>query len=208
MKNALVPLCAVALLAAAASQTQSKLGSWDLKTAQINANVASGQFSAPSPITLTRGDGSVITADRAVGNYKQKVATLLGHVSVHDAGGTFGLKSAQGAQSRGPATLTADELKVNDTTHLYDASGHVHYEQGNTSADAQSAHLNDVTHILDLSGKVHVVQGDRTMDAEHIVYNTQTGLGTADKDVTVLFPGITPSIATPKPITIHGPAVP
>lgn len=207
MKRALM-LIAVFALTAAAANTQAKVGQWNMKTAQLNANLLTGAFSAPGHVTMTRQDGSVVQADRATGNYKQKQAALYGHVSVHDASGTFGLKSAQQSSSRGPATLTADQLQLNDTTHIYDATGSVHYEQGDTTADAQTAHLNDTTHELQLTGKVHVVQGDRTLDAQTVTYNTRSGAGTAENSVTMTFPGITPSIATPKPITIKGPAIP
>jgi lipopolysaccharide export system protein LptA len=129
---------------------------------------------------------------------------------VHDATGTFGLNSAQGtqAQSRGPATLTADELQLDDKARLYDASGNVHFTQGDTTLDAKTAHLNDATHVLDLAGKVHVVQGDRTLDADRATYNTQIGSGEANNNVLITFPGITPTIATPKPIKIKGPGIP
>lgn len=220
MTRSLAALALIVALVAAAPQPKpkpsaapkagAKVGQWTLVTDQLNANLATGQFSAPDHVTMTRADGSTIQADRASGNYKQQKATLFGNVSVHDASGTFGLKSAQGTQasSRGPATLTADELLLDDKARLYDAKGNVHYSQGDTEVNAQTGHLNDNTHVLDLAGKVHVVQGDRTLDADTATYNTQTGSGEASSNVTVTFPGITPSIATPKPITIKGPAVP
>lgn len=205
----------VALVAAAPSkpraphapvsaQASTKIGEWNLVTDQLTANVLTGEFNAPHHVTMTRADGSKVTADRANGNYKQHRAVLSGNVNVHDVSGTFGLRSAQGtqAQSRGPATLTTDELRLDDGTHLYDATGNVHYLQGNTEANSQSAHLNDATHVLNLAGKVHVVQGDRTLEADTATYNTQSGDGEADNNVTVTFPGVTPSIATPKPIKI------
>lgn len=199
---------AIGLLVAAAPApnpgTTAKIGEWNLKTDQLTANLASGAFDAPHHVTLTRADGSIIVADKANGNYKLRQAYLFGHVSVHDASGTFGLKSAQGAQSRGPATLTSDELRVDDGVQLYDANGNVHYEQGDTNVDAQKAHLNDATHELDLTGKVHVVQADRTLDAETAIYNTVTGAGEADNNVLITFPGVTPSFATPKPVKIPG----
>lgn len=179
---------------------------WTLVTDQLHANLRTGAFSAPDHVTMTRADGSTIVADRASGNYKRQQAALFGHVTIHDASGTFGLNSAQGTQagSRGPATLTSDELKLDDKTRLYDAAGNVHFEQGDTKVDAQTAHLNDVSHVLNLAGKVHVVQADRTLDAAQATYNTQTGLGEADNNVLITFPGITPTIATPKPIKIPG----
>lgn len=217
MKRALVLAAASLLIAAAApvrknaapaQGTAASVGQWHMKTDQLSANMQSGQFSAPDHVLLTRADGSTVEADRAIGNYRHKQATLYGHVTIHDVSGTFGLNSAQQSQARAPATLTADQLKLDDSAHLYDATGNVHYEQGETTADAQSAHLNDVTHELALSGKVHVVQADRTLDAESATYNTVSGLGAANTNVTITFPGVTPSIATPKPIIIKGPAVP
>lgn len=213
MKRCLATMAvALALIAAAPHQPKAsaKIGQWNLVTDQLNTNLLSGQFSAPDHVTMTRSDGSVIQADRASGNYKQHNAALFGSVSVHDASGTFGLNSAQGtqAQSRGPATLTADELHLNDSTHLYDAVGNVHYVQGDTDVTSQTAHLNDATHVLHLTGKVHVVQGDRTLDADSATYDTRTGAGEADSDVVVTFPGVTPSIATPKPIKIGKPKIP
>jgi lipopolysaccharide assembly outer membrane protein LptD (OstA) len=183
------------------------VGGWTLKTDEIEANLKTGGFTAPHHVTMTREDGSVVDADRAQGNFKRKRATLYGNVSVHDASGTFGLKSAQ-AVKRDPATLTADTVKLDDVAHVYDADGSVHYVQGQTTVDAQKAHLNDVTHRLDLSGKVHVVQGQRTLDSDTATYNTATGDGEADGNAMMIFPGFVPSIATPKPITLHGPKIP
>lgn len=187
--------------------TTSTIGGWTIQTTETDMNLASGAFAVPHPFTMTREDGSTVNADRAVGNYKKKRATLYGHVSVHDANGTFGLHSAQPAHHE-PATLSADTLKVDDVTHLYDADGNVHYVQGQTTADAQAAHLNDVTHRLDLTGNVHVVQGERTLDADTATYNTVTGDGEADGHTMLTFPGGNPSIATPKPIIIRGPKIP
>lgn len=198
----------VAAAPASKGNASAKIGEWNMQTDELDANLASGSFAAPHHVTLTRADGSVIVADRANGNYKKSRANLFGHVSVRDASGTFGLKSAQSDRSHGPATLTSDELRLDDKSRLYDASGSVHYVQGDTNVDAQTAHLNDATHQLDLTGKVHVVQADRTLDAAHATYNTQSGLGEADDNVLITFPGITPTFATPKPITIKAPKVP
>ena len=190
-----------------AAKSSASVGAWMLTTSEVEANLRTGAFNAPKHVTMTRADGSIVQADRATGNYRKKQAVLSGNVSVHDASGTFGLKSAA-AVRRDAATLTADTLKVNDVTHLYDADGSVHYVQGQTTVDAQKAHLNDLTHRLDLSGKVHVVQGERTLDADTATYNTMSGDGEADGNAMMVFPGITPSIATPKPIVLHGPKIP
>jgi lipopolysaccharide assembly outer membrane protein LptD (OstA) len=181
---------------------------WTMKTDRVDADSQTGAFSAPDNVTITRPDGSIVKADRAKGNYKLKQATLYGDVSILDRSGTFGLKSAQQDRAHGPAMLTADTVRIDDVNRTYDASGHVHYDQGDTKADAEHAHLDDATHVLELEGHVHVVDGDRTLDAEHATYDTVSGAGLAEKNVMVVFPGVTPSIATPKPIHIKGPLIP
>ena len=177
------------------------VGGWTLVTEQLDADTQSGDFSSPVTVRLTRGDGSTIDADRANGNYKRHQANLFGHVQIHDVSGTFGMKSAQNAP-REPATLATDELRVDGTARVYDAQGNVHYEQGQSSAEADHARLNDITHRLDMDGKVHVVQGDRTLFADRATYDTVTGHGLAQGNVRMEFPGVMPAIATPKPITI------
>ena len=198
---------AIAAPKSAPAKSSAAVGGWTLKTDELQANLKTGHFTAPHHVTMTREDGSVVDADRAQGNFKKTRATLNGSVSVHDASGTFGLRSAQ-AVKRDPATLTADTVALDDTAHVYDADGNVHYVQGQTTVDAQKAHLNDVTHRLDLSGKVHVVQGQRTLDSDTATYNTVTGDGEADGNAMMIFPGFVPSIATPKPIILHGPKIP
>ncbi len=192
---------------AAPKKSAATIGGWTLTTTELDANLKNGAFAAPKHVTMTREDGSIVEADRATGNYKKKRAVLYGHVSVHDATGTFGLKSTQ-AVKREPATLTADKVALDDGSHLYDADGSVRYIQGQTTADAQKAHLNDATHRLDLTGNVHIVQGERTLDAQNATYNTLTGDGEADGNAMMTFPGVALSIATPKPIILHGPKIP
>jgi len=181
-----------------------EVAGWTLETEQLDADSQNGDFSAPVKVHLTRADGSTIDADRADGNYKRRQANLFGHVQIHDVTGTFGMKSGANALHQ-PASLASDELRVNGVQRVYEAEGNVHYEQGQSTADAEHARLNDVTHRLDMDGKVHVVEGDRTLYAERATYDTVTGHGSADGNVRMEFPGVTPSIATPKPITIKHP---
>jgi lipopolysaccharide assembly outer membrane protein LptD (OstA) len=213
MRRALVIVLMLATLAAAAKPPRPggggvRVGLWDVKTDRMSANLMTGQFAAPDHVTMTRSDGSTVDGDRAVGNFKLKRISLYGNVVIHDQSGSFGLQSGTAAQGKGPATLTADELAVDDLTRLYDARGNVHYEQADTRVDSQTAHLNDKTHRLELSGNVHIVQGDRTLYADRAAYNTKTGDGEADDNVRMEFPGVTPEIATPKPITVKAPKIP
>jgi len=184
----------------------TQVGVWTLHAALLDANFQTGDFSTPAQITMTRGGGD-ITADRASGNYKTKDATLYGHVVMHDTEGNFaGLSSTKPAKSRGPATLTADQVHINGKGKIYTATGNVHYVQADTTVDSDSGVLDDLTHALDLHGHVHIVQGDRNMVADHVLYNTVTGQAHAEGDVTMQFPSeVNPHLATPKPLKINNP---
>jgi lipopolysaccharide export system protein LptA len=184
----------------------SQVGVWTLHAALLDANFQTGDFSTPQQITMTRGGGD-ITADRASGNYKTKDATLYGHVVMHDTEGNFaGLSSTKPAKSRGPATLTADQVHINGQGKIYTATGNVHYVQADTTVDSDSGVLDDLSHALDLRGHVRIVQGDRNMIADHVLYNTVTGQAHAEGNVTMQFPSeVNPHLATPKPLKFSNP---
>ncbi len=183
-----------------------KVGVWTINTSPVDANFKTGEFSTPNRVTMTR-DGGDITADRSNGNYKSKIMHLYGHVVMHDAQGNFaGLSSVKPSQSRGPATLTADEVQIDGTAKVYTATGNVHYVQADTTVDAAKGVLNDTTHELDLTGNVHINQGDRHMTADHVLYNTVSGQAHAEGNVVMQFPSnVNPHFATPKPIIIKNP---
>ncbi|MBV8244874.1 MAG: LPS export ABC transporter periplasmic protein LptC [Candidatus Eremiobacteraeota bacterium] len=204
--------------AAPPASTAMKLGDCDLKTAAVDTNFQTGDFSIPSHIAMNCPTRDM-QADRANGNDKKRDVTLYGHVTIHDAQGAASLTDmgtgSEGAQ--GPATLTSDQLNVNDISKVYTATGNVvylqgtrkinadkgvlddktklltlyklHFTQGTQSVDADQGVLNDRTHDLDLTGTVHVVDGLRSMDAEHVLYNTQNGTLHARGNVDMRFPG-------------------
>jgi lipopolysaccharide assembly outer membrane protein LptD (OstA) len=215
MKRSAVALgIAVALLAAtptpkpspSSSPTVSQVGVWTIRASQLDTNFKTGDFSTLVQITMTRGGGD-ITADRASGNFKTKNATLYGHVVLHDTEGNFaGLSSVKPAKSKGPSTLTADQVHIDGVGKVYTATGNVHYVQADTTVDADTGVLNDLTHDLDLKGNVKIVQGERNMVADHVLYNTISGQAHAEGDVTMQFPSeVNAHIATPKPIHIPNP---
>ena len=183
-----------------------QVGVWTVHMLQVDVNFKSGDFSTPQKITMTRGGGD-ITADRGSGNYKSKGATLYGHVVLHDTEGNFaGLSSTKPAKSKGPSTLTADQVHIDGLGKVYTATGNVHYVQADTTVDADNGVLNDLTHDLDLKGNVKIVQGERNMVADHVLYNTISGQAHAEGDVTMQFPSeVNKSIATPKPIHVPNP---
>ncbi|HTZ54483.1 MAG TPA: LPS export ABC transporter periplasmic protein LptC [Candidatus Acidoferrum sp.] len=180
-----------------------QVGVWTVHASTMDVNFKSGDFSTPQKMTMTRGGGD-ITADRASGNFKSKAATLYGHVVLHDTEGNFaGLSSTKPAKSRGPSTLTADQVHIDGVGKIYTATGNVHYVQADTTVDADTGVLNDISHDLDLKGNVKIVQGDRNMVADHVLYNTISGQAHAEGDVTMQFPSeVNPHVATPKPLHI------
>ncbi|MHB8199062.1 MAG: LptA/OstA family protein [Vulcanimicrobiaceae bacterium] len=190
----------------APGQASFTFGDWIVHTKTLDYNWNTGDFSAPNPLTMTRSDGN-IRADRATGNAKRKIATLYGHVVLHDLRGNLAGLGSKGS-SHGPATLKADRLQLNGVTKVYIATGHVYFTQNDTTVNAQKGTLNDATHILVLVGKVHMVQGAQSMLADHVRYDTVTGEAHARGDVTLQFPSnFHPHIATPKPIIIKNPKI-
>jgi lipopolysaccharide assembly outer membrane protein LptD (OstA) len=183
-----------------------QVGVWNVHASLMDVNFKTGDFSTPQQLTMTRGGGD-ITADRASGNFKSKAATLYGHVVLHDTEGNFaGLSSTKPAKSRGPSTLTADQVHINGLGKVYTATGHVHYVQADTTVDSDNGVLNDLTHDLDLTGNVKIVQGERNMAANHVLYNTISGQAHAEGDVTMQFPSeVNTHVATPRPIHISNP---
>ena len=194
----------------AVEQTPSeRFGVWTIYMTEIDGNQRTGDFSTPCKVYVTRNGGD-ITGDRASGNFLKGVFTVYGDVVIHDTEGNFaGLSSAPVSKSHTPATLTADQVHIDDRTTTYTASGHVHYVHGETVSDADSGTLIDAKHQLDLQGNVHISQGNRTIQAAHVLYNTVTDEAHAEGDpVTLMFPSqIAPHFATPRPIKLKVPIV-
>jgi lipopolysaccharide assembly outer membrane protein LptD (OstA) len=152
-------LLAAVLLAAAPKHSPVGFGlsDWHISTGQIDIlNWDKGDFNAPSPVTLTR-PGSSIQADRAVGNFKRKEATLTGHVVLHDTNGVLTNFAGQ-TGSHAPATLTCDNLQIDGVTKTYVATGNVHFVQGGSDVRADRAVMNGATHDLHLYGHVQLQQ--------------------------------------------------
>lgn len=181
------------------------VGVWTLHTSSLDFNQKNGDFSVPNKLLMTRQGGDV-EADRANGNYKTQIFTLYGDVTMHDQSGNFaGMASGSITRPSGPATLTADQIRIDGRTRVYVATGHVHYVQENTTVDAERGMLNDASHMLYLSGNARVAQGLRNVVADRIAYDTVTGNAHAEGNVTMQFPSeVQPHIATPKPIRIPG----
>ncbi len=164
MKIRIVALLLAVTLAAAAPKPAPQgravgfgLSDWHVSTGQLDiGNWDTGDFTAPLPITLTR-PGSTIQADRAVGNFKQKKATLTGNVVLHDTNGVLTNFAGQSG-SHAPATLTCENLTIDGMTKTYVATGGVHFMQGGSDVHADRAVMNGATHGLQLYGHVQLQQ--------------------------------------------------
>jgi lipopolysaccharide export system protein LptA len=192
-----------------APATTVTAGAWTVHMSEVDYNSHSGDFSTSDHIAMTRNGGD-INADRASGNSNSKLWTLYGHVIVHDVAGAFDSKNTPSTKNKGPATLTCDQLKVDDKAKVYVATGHVHYTQDKTVADADHGTMDDQAHTMDLSGNVKIVDGPESLSGDRVHYDTATGQMHAESDtpgaVLMEFPGgAGPSIATPRPIHIRNP---
>lgn len=144
------------------SQSPSNVGAgfsfsdWQVSTGQLDTNWASGAFTTPGHIVLTR-PGTSIEADRANGNFKSHTAVLTGGVILHDQNGVLTGFAGQGP-SHVPATLTCDNLNIDGTAKTYVATGNVHFMQGGRAVKADRAVMNGLTHDIHLYGNVQLTQ--------------------------------------------------
>lgn len=148
------------------------LNGYVIETDTTNWNANSGDFVMPHEVKVSR-PGSDARGDRATGNSKRGLATLLGSVVVHDDGGAPEAKDA-GKDYQGPATITCDQLAVDTKGRVYDAQGNVHFVQGNRTGVAQRGILNQTAHTLHLEGNVLLTEGDTSIRAGVVDYNLQT----------------------------------
>jgi len=129
-------------------------GDWQVYGSQLFIDF-SGNFRTPSHVTVTR-PGTVVDADSAFGNFRNRNATLTGHVVMHDNNGIMQSFAAGAAPSRAPSTLTCDELQIAAGTYI--ATGSVHFSQGSGSVSADRAILHGDTRQLELHGHVHLIE--------------------------------------------------
>jgi lipopolysaccharide export system protein LptA len=164
--------------ASAENDAAMSLNGYVIETDTTNWNANSGDFTMPHEVRVTRS-GSDARGDKASGNSKRGVATLIGNVVVHDDGGAPEAKDVGGDYS-GTATITCDQLAVETKQRIYDAQGNVRFSQGNRHGSADRGTLNQTAHTLHLEGKVVLVEGDTSIRASVVDYNLQS------KDVTAV----------------------
>jgi len=191
-----VPALALALYGAnSGSAPRAHLGGpfYDIETSALQYNIGSGDFTAPSHLTVTR-PGLDVAADSATGNVKSGSAVLRGNVRVHDSGAT---SSAQGKNGP-PEALTCDQLDVDGRADTYHATGHPHYESGSRSADADEMLLDRKHKRLHLAGSVTIKDGGQSAKASVVDVDLKTGaVAMHGAPVELSAPAPAPSAAPP-----------
>jgi lipopolysaccharide export system protein LptA len=149
-----------------------QMNGYQIETETTNWNLNSGDFTMPKDVKVTR-PGTDARGDKATGNTKKGVATLIGNVVIHDSGGAPEARDA-GQDYQGPATITCDQLTIDSKTRTYDASGNVRFVQGNRIGTADRGVLNQTSHLLHLEGNVLLSEGESSMRANVVDYNLQS----------------------------------
>jgi lipopolysaccharide export system protein LptA len=158
--------------APAAAKSTLETPFYKVETDEISFK-GNGDFTMPHKVTFSR-PGSDGTADRAEGNDKRGTVSLFGNVVIHDNGNAPEAASDDEYAKGGPSTLTCDQLDVDSKAKVYNAIGHVHFEQGGRKADAEHGVLNRTTGMLHLEGNVKTADGESTLTAQNIDYNVNT----------------------------------
>jgi lipopolysaccharide export system protein LptA len=171
---------------------------YKLETDDISRK-ANGDFTMPHKVTFSR-PGSDGTADRAEGNDKRSTITLIGNVVIHDNGNAPEADSNDEYAKGGPSTLTCDRLDVDSKAKIYNAIGHVHFEQGARKADAERGVLNRGTGMLHLQGNVKTSEGASSMRADEMDYNLTTKhMESTGKPILIKQPVPTPAPGSASP---------
>ena len=187
-----VATATVASPQSAGESVGSNIAGFDrIRTAKIDFNINSGDFTIPGHFSATRA-GTDVTADRASGNSKTKSLHAEGNVVVHQNQPLANRGKTTDLTQR-PSTLTCDKLDVDGTRKLYTATGNMHFTQeGGRDATADRAVLDDVTHLLHMEGHVRVQNGEQTIEADSLDYDTQTGQLDGNGNVTITSPVASP----------------
>jgi lipopolysaccharide export system protein LptA len=168
-----------------------------IQTDDVKYNLNTGEFSLKDRFTAVREDTD-ITADTGSGNSKKKVLHAQGHVIVHSKKRIEG--SGASAVTEEPSTLTCDKLDVDGTRKLYQATGSVHFTQGDRDATADAGTLDDAHNVLHLEGHVHIKDKEQYLDADVVDYNTQSGeMNAHGGPVSIRVPLETPGPVQPQP---------
>lgn len=176
------------------------MGIYRLETDTISLK-GNGDFTMPHAIAFSR-PGSDGVADRAEGNNKRGTATLIGNVVIHDNGNAPEVGSNDEYAKGGPSTLTCDRLDVDSKAKIYNAIGHVHFEQGARKADADRGVLNRSTGMLHLEGHVLTSESGSSLRADNLDYNlTSKHVESNGKPIVIKQPVPTaaPGSASPSP---------
>jgi lipopolysaccharide transport protein LptA len=168
------------------------IGGFDIRSAAIDYNYSTGDYTIPSRFTATNG-GTDISANRANGNSKRKVITADGNVVVHQSRTPVKAGAAPSHFTQGPSTLTGDHIDADGVAKFYTVIGHVRFTQGDREASADRGTFNDVTNEVHMEGNAVIKDQGQTLNADVVDYNTQTGVGNASGNVTVVSPVATPA---------------
>jgi lipopolysaccharide transport protein LptA len=168
------------------------IGGFDIRSAAIDYNYSTGDYTIPSRFTATNG-GTDISADRAKGNSKRKIITADGNVVVHQSRTPMKAGAAPSHFTQAPSTLTGDHIDADGVAKFYTVIGHVRFKQGEREASADRGTFNDVTNDVHMEGNAVIKDQGQTLNADVVDYNTQTGDGNASGNVTVVSPVATPA---------------
>lgn len=168
------------------------IGGFDIRSASIDYNYSTGDYTIPSRFTATNG-GTDISADRARGNSKRKVIVADGNVVVHQSRTPVKPGAATSHFTQAPSTLTGDHINADGVAKFYTVIGNVRFTQGEREASADRGTFNDATNEVHMEGNAVIKENGQTLNADVVDYNTQTGDGNASGNVTVVSPVETPA---------------
>lgn len=159
---ALAAALAIAMLTRSA-RADLQLGRFTLEFRNSNYNLKTGDIVLTGGVSGKGPDGD-FRADRAFGNRERQEITLVGGVEAHRRTATQ------------LVSLRSDTATIDERNRTYIASGNVIAQVGTRTMSADQMRLDDATHVFTLTGSVHITEPPgRSLSTTQLVYHDDSG---------------------------------
>jgi lipopolysaccharide assembly outer membrane protein LptD (OstA) len=146
-----------------AARADLQIGRFTIEFRNSNYNLKTGDIVLTGGVQGKGPDGD-FRADRAFGNRERQEITLVGDVQAH--------RTAAAA----PITLRSDTATIDERNKTYIATGNVGAIVGARTMSADEMRLDDGSHVFTLNGNVHISEPPgRTLATNELIYHDDSG---------------------------------
>ncbi|MBV8282270.1 MAG: LPS export ABC transporter periplasmic protein LptC [Candidatus Eremiobacteraeota bacterium] len=146
-----------------AARADLQIGRFTIEFRNSNYNLKTGDIVLTGGVQGKGPDGD-FRADRAFGNRERQEITLVGDVQAHRTAASS------------PITLRSDTATIDERNKTYIATGNVNAIVGARTMSADEMRLDDGSHVFTLNGNVHISEPPgRTLATNQLIYHDDSG---------------------------------